>query len=70
MMQGVIPCITCFQYRGVCSVPWGVFSTVEDIMSIVEGYLEPQNHLNNRGLHLNKRGDRALALNLINHIRD
>ena len=28
------------------------------------------NHLNNEGLHLNKRGDRALALNLINHIRD
>ena len=28
------------------------------------------NHLNNGGLHLNKRGDGALALNLINHIRD
>ena len=27
------------------------------------------NHLNNGGLHLNKRGDGALALNLINHIR-
>ena len=26
------------------------------------------NHLNNGGLHLNKRGDGALALNLINHI--
>ena len=28
------------------------------------------NHLNNGGVHLNKRGDGALALNLINHIRD
>ena len=28
------------------------------------------NHLNNGGLHLNKRGDGALALNFINHIRD
>ena len=27
------------------------------------------NYLNNGGLHLNKRGDGALALNLINHIR-
>ena len=27
------------------------------------------NNLNNGGLHLNKRGDGALALNLINHIR-
>ena len=22
------PCIMCVQYRGGCSVPWGVFSTV------------------------------------------
>ena len=28
------------------------------------------NHLNNGGLHLNKMGDGALALNLINHVRD
>ena len=28
------------------------------------------NHLNNGGLHLNKRRDGALALNFINHIRD
>ena len=27
------PCIMCVQYRGGCSVPWGVFSTVG-------GYLE------------------------------
>ena len=27
------------------------------------------NHLNNGGLHLNKRGDGALVLNFINHIR-
>ena len=27
------------------------------------------NHLDNGGLHLNKRGDGALALNFINHIR-
>ena len=30
----------CVQYRGGCSVPWGVFSTVGDIMSTVGGYLE------------------------------
>ena len=29
------PCIMCVQYRGGCSVPWGVFSTVGDIMSTV-----------------------------------
>ena len=28
------------QYRGGCSVPWGVFSTVGDIMSTVGAYLE------------------------------
>ena len=31
------PCIMCVQYRGGCSVPWGVFSTVGDIMSTVGG---------------------------------
>ena len=36
----------CVQYRGGCSVPWGVLSTVgvfsivEDIMITMEGYLE------------------------------
>ena len=35
-----IPCIMCVQYRGGCSVPWGVFSTVGDIMSTVGGYHE------------------------------
>ena len=36
------PCITCVQYRGECSIPWGVFSTglhimmhVGDILSTV-----------------------------------
>ena len=29
----VSPCIMCVQYRGGCSVPWGVFNTVR-------GYLE------------------------------
>ena len=36
------PCIMCVQYRGGCSVPWGVFSTVGGTilwnLSTVEGY--------------------------------
>ena len=38
---GRVACIMCVQYRGGCSVPWGVlstvgvFSTVGDIMSTV-----------------------------------
>ena len=29
------PCIMCVQYHGGCSVPWGMFSTMGDIMSTV-----------------------------------
>ena len=37
------------QYRGGCSVPWGVFSTVGDIMSTVGGYLEYRGGVQYRG---------------------
>ena len=43
------------QYRGGCSVPWGVISTVEgvqyrgDIMSTVGGYLEYRGGVQYRG---------------------
>ena len=43
------PCIMCVQYRGGCSVPWGVFSTVGDIMSTVGGYLEYRGGVQYRG---------------------
>ena len=34
------PCIMCVQYRGGCSVPWGVFSTVGGYHEYRGGYLE------------------------------
>ena len=54
LLRAISPCIMCVQYRGGCSVPWGVFSTVGgyleyrggcsvpwgDIMINVGGYLE------------------------------
>ena len=33
-------CIMCVQYRGGCSVPWGVFSTVGGYHEYHGGYLE------------------------------
>ena len=30
-MPHLSPCIMCVQYRGGCSVPWGMFSTVGDV---------------------------------------
>ena len=34
------PCIMCVQYRGGCSVPWGVFSTVGGYLEYRGGYHE------------------------------
>ena len=50
------PCIMCVQYRGGCSVPWGVFSTVGDIMSTVGGYLEYCGGVQYRGGYHDKCG--------------
>ena len=46
----------CVQYRGACSVPWGVFSTVGDIMSTVGGYLEYRGGVQYRGGYHDKCG--------------
>ena len=43
------PCIMCVQYRGGCSVPWGVFSTVG-------GYLEYRGGVQYRGGYHEYRG--------------
>ena len=50
------PCIMCVQYRGGCSVLWGVFSTVGDIMSTVGGYLEYRGGVQYRGGYHDKCG--------------
>ena len=50
------PCIMCVQYRGGCSVPWGVFSTVGDIMSTMGGYLEYRGGFQYRGGYHDKCG--------------
>ena len=44
-----VPCIMCVQYRGGCSVPWGVFSTVGDIMSTVGDILSTVGGVQYRG---------------------
>ena len=46
----------CVQYHGGCSVPWGVFSTVGDIMSTVGGYLEYRGGVQYRGGYHDKCG--------------
>ena len=40
----------------VCAVPWGVFSTVRDIMSTVGGYLEYRGGVQYRGGYHDKCG--------------
>ena len=50
------PCIMCVQYRGGYSVPWGVFSTMGDIMSTVGGYLEYHGGVQYRGGYHDKCG--------------
>ena len=44
------------QYRGGCSVPWGIMSTVGDIMSTVGGYLEYRGGVQYRGGYHDKCG--------------
>ena len=51
------PCIMCVQYRGECSVPWGVFSTVGDIMSTVGDILSTVGGVQYRGGYHDKCGD-------------
>ena len=50
------PSIMCVQYRGGCSVPWGVFSTVGDIMSTVGDILSTVGGVQYRGGHHDKCG--------------
>ena len=45
------------QYCGGCSVLWGVFSTMGDIMSTVGGYLEYRGGAQYRGGYHDKCGD-------------
>ena len=46
----------CVQYREGCSVPWGVFSTVGDIMSTVGDILSTVGGVQYRGGYHDKCG--------------
>ena len=54
--EGKPPCIMCVQYRGGCSVPWGVFSTVGDILSTVGVFSTLGDIMINVGGYLEYRG--------------